>query len=301
MVERDLANRTILITGATAGIGRVTATQLARRGAYMLLVGRNAERGQQAAQEISALSLGGNVAFLPADISSLDSIRHLSEVVSQQFPQVDTLINNVAGLYPTKQETVDGLESTLVVTHLGPFLLTRLLLPLLLNKPAGRIVNVSSGTYSNGHIDPETLQAPGAYQGFAAYMSAKLAVVLTTLELARRTKDSSLLAIIADPGGANTGNLSASMQPGMMDRRMRAFTTIFAFLVSLPGNEQRAARSSIHAATAPGLQSGLYLKANTRPARIDQVAQDRELARRVWHTSNQLVGLPDEIILQILR
>jgi NAD(P)-dependent dehydrogenase (short-subunit alcohol dehydrogenase family) len=165
-----------------------------------------------------------------------------------------------------KQETVDGLEQTLAVTHLGPFLLTRLLLPLLQSQPAGRVINVSSGTFLSAHLDPETLQAPGPYQGFNAYTSAKRAMVLTTLELARRTKEQALLVLIADPGGANTGSLSASMQPGMMDLRTRAFASVFSLLMKLPGNIQRAARSSVYTATASGLQSGLYITFNTKPA-----------------------------------
>ncbi|GHP00491.1 hypothetical protein KSF_105380 [Reticulibacter mediterranei] len=291
----DLVGRTVLITGATAGIGRTAVIQLAQRGAQIIIVGRSEDRGRQAVADISAQSHNDQVSFLQADMGHLESVRRLAQVVRQQYPQVDTLVNNVAGLSPTRQETVDGLEATLAVTHLGPFLLTRLLVPLLEEKPIGRVVNLMSGTYRFGSLDPLTLEPSGPYRGFDAYMSAKLALLLTSLELARRTQGSTLRVLLADPGGADTDTLTVSLQPGMLSARMRLMATFFSLLVRRPGNLERAARSSVEAVTSTDLMSGDYLKANTRPSQIARVAQDAAFAQRVWAASNRLVGLPDDL------
>jgi NAD(P)-dependent dehydrogenase (short-subunit alcohol dehydrogenase family) len=293
MTELDLTTRTVLITGATSGIGRITATQLAARGAHVLIVGRDESKGQQAATEINAQSQGGKVTFLSADLSDLSAVRDLAQRVLNEYPQLDTLVNNAAGFFPVKDLSPEGQEKTLVLTHLAPFLLTQLLLPHLLAQPQGRVISVLSGMYRYGKLDAATLLPPEPYVAMDLYSAAKLALLLTTLELARRTSDSSLLVLVADPGMASTGGLLDSLQPGVMNQNRGYAQTMSFILRFFPKNAEWAARSSVHTIAAPGLTSGSYwnsLFAFRFSSTPTATARDSELARQVWETSTRLVS-----------
>src|SRR5450755_4212164 len=155
----DMRRQIALVTGATAGIGRQAAMEMARRGISVVIVGRDPERGTAVAEDLGRESGNNNVAFEQADAASQQSIRELAARVAERHERLDILINNVAGLYVQRTLTADGVKATLAVTHLASYLLTRLLLPTLGRSEGARVVNVTSGTYRAAKLDFGDLQA----------------------------------------------------------------------------------------------------------------------------------------------
>ena len=171
-----MAGRTVLITGATSGIGRATALGLARMGAHLAITGRDRVRTEDAAREIRAAA-DGRVDLFIADMSSRSEVRELAEQVLQSLPRIHVLINNVGGYWDTRHVTADGLERTFALNHLAPFLLTNLLLDTLKQSAPARVVTVSSNAHVSGRIDFSDLQGERSYSGARAYSQSKLANV----------------------------------------------------------------------------------------------------------------------------
>jgi retinol dehydrogenase 14 len=180
-----MAGRTVLITGASGGIGRATALGLAALGAHLALTGRDAGRTEDAARAIRAAG-GGQVDVFVADLSAQSQVRRLAGQVLQRLPRIDVLVNNAGGFWNTRHVTADGLEHTFALNHLAPFLLTSLLLGRLTHGPPARVVTVASNAQALGRIEFEDLQAERSYSGARAYNQSKLANVMFTYELARR-------------------------------------------------------------------------------------------------------------------
>jgi retinol dehydrogenase-14 len=191
--------RIVLITGATGGIGKATAVGLAAMGARVLITGRDLGRTEDAVREIR--TTGGEVEGFVADLSSQSEVRRLADEVLQRHPRIDVLINNVGGYWNTRHVTADGLEHTFALNHLAPFLLTQLLLESL--EQGARVITVSSNAQAMGRIDFDDLQGERSYSGARAYNQSKLANVLFTYELARRTP--SITANAVHPGLVSTG------------------------------------------------------------------------------------------------
>jgi retinol dehydrogenase-14 len=191
--------RIVLITGATGGIGKATAVGLAALGAKVLITGRDRGRTDDTVREIQAT--GGEVEGFVADLSSQSEVRRLADEVLQRHPRIDVLINNVGGYWNTRHVTADGLEHTFALNHLAPFLLTQLLLENL--EQGARVITVSSNAQAMGRIDFDDLQGERSYSGARAYNQSKLANVLFTYELARRTP--SITANAVHPGLVSTG------------------------------------------------------------------------------------------------
>ena len=203
IVSRPMAGRTVLVTGATSGIGRATALGLARMGAHLAITGRDNVRTEDAAREIRAAG-GGKVDLFTADLSSQSEVRRLAKEVLQSLSRIDVLINNVGGYWNTRHATVDGLERTFALNHLAPFLLTNLLLDKLKQSAPARVVTVSSNAHTQGQIDFEDLQGTASYSGARAYSQSKLANVLFSYELARRLRGTSVTANALHPGVVST-------------------------------------------------------------------------------------------------
>ena len=180
-----MTGRTVLVTGASGGIGQATALGLAAMGAHLAITGRDRGRTEGAAREIRAAG-GGPVDVFVADLSAQSQVRRLAAEVLQRLPRIDVLVNNVGGFWNTRHVTADGLEHTFALNHLAPFLLTNLLLSRLKHSTPARVVTVSSNAQALGRIDFEDLQAERSYSGARAYNQSKLANVLFTYELARR-------------------------------------------------------------------------------------------------------------------
>ncbi|MDQ1617744.1 MAG: hypothetical protein QOE19_313 [Actinomycetota bacterium] len=278
-----LAGRTMLVTGATGGIGRATALGLAAKGAHLAITGRDRERTEEAAREIRAAGSGQVDAFV-ADLSCQSEVRRLADEVLQLLPRIDVLVNNVGGYWNTRHVTADGLEHTFALNHLAPFLLTDLLLDRLKQSATARVVTVSSKAHAAGHIDFDDLQGERAYSGARAYSQSKLANVLFTYELARRLQGSSVTADALHPGVVRTG--FGAEDPG---RTQRLFVPLLRPFLKSP---TQGAATSIHVASAPDLEqvTGRYF-ADSKVKRSSKRSYDGAVAARLWQASAELVGL----------
>ncbi|MEQ1873798.1 MAG: SDR family oxidoreductase [Ilumatobacteraceae bacterium] len=278
-----MTDAAVLVTGATSGIGRATAVGLAAIGWQVAITGRDRQRTEDAAREISAVG-GRRVEFFVADMSSQAEVRKLAEDVLQRLPRLDVLINNVGGYWNTRHLTADGLEHTFALNHLASFLLTDLLLGRLKQRPAARVVNVASNVHTIGQIDFDDLQAERAYSGARAYSQSKLANVLFTYELARRLQGTAVTANALHPGVVRTsfGNDDPS-------RLQRVALPIGRLFMKSPA---RGAATSIYVATDPSLAgvTGQYF-ANSRAKRSSPRSHDAAVAQRLWQVSADLVGL----------
>ena len=202
------SGRIFLVTGATDGIGKHTATKLAQTGATVLLHGRDKAKLEQAAQEIKEKTNNSNLATFLADFSSLAEVRKLSEAIHQKFDHLDVLINNAGVLLNTRQESADGFEMTFAVNVLAPFLLSSLLLDLLKKGSDSRIVNVASMLQADT-IDFNDLQLKTSYDGKHAYKLSKVCVIMFTYDMAEMLKANDIAAISFHPGLVNTKLLEA--------------------------------------------------------------------------------------------
>lgn len=278
-----LAGRTVLITGATSGIGLATALGLARMGAHLAITGRDRVRTEDAAREIRAAG-DGQVDLFIADLSSQLEVRRLAEQVLHSFSQIDVLINNVAGYWDTRHVTVDGLERTFALNHLAPFLLTNLLLDMLKQSAPARVVTVSSNAHVSGRIDFSDVQGERSYSGARAYSQSKLANVMFSYELAMRLKDTSVTANALHPGVVST-SFGADDPP----RIQKLLVPVLRPFMKSPA---RGAATSIHLASTPELVqlTGRYF-ANSKRKKSSERSHDQAAAARLWQVSAEMVGL----------
>ena len=280
---RPMAGRTVLVTGGTGGIGRATALGLATMGAKVAITGRDAARARQAAADIRSAT-GATVDVFIADLSTQSEVRRLAAEALEQLPRIDVLVNNVGGYWNTRRVTTDGLERTLAVNHLAPFLLTRLLLDRLEQSAPARVVTVSSHAHGQGRIDFDDLQGERSYSGARAYNQSKLANVLFSYELARRVQNTSITANALHPGVVSTS--FGADDPSGIQRLLVPFMRPFM------KSPTQGAATSIHLASAPDLEqvTGRFF-ANSKPKNSSQRSYDRAAAVRLWQVSDELVGL----------
>jgi len=276
----QLAGRTFIVTGANSGIGRVTASTLAGRGAQVFLACRSPEKGEAVAAPLRAA--GAKAEVLPLDLADLSSVRGAAAAFLARGLPLQGLINN-AGLAGSRGLTRDGFELTFGVNHLGHFLLTRLLEPSLRRGAPARVINVSSQAHRSAKgIDFSVLRQPARSRTtLPEYSVSKLANVLFTRELARRWAGSGITATALHPGVVATGIWRRLPGPlrWILER----------FMIS----PEEGARTTIFCATAPELAgvSGRYYDRG-REATPSPVALDDALAGRLWEESEKLVGLP---------
>jgi retinol dehydrogenase 14 len=279
-----MTTKTVLVTGATQGIGKATALGLARMGAHLAIVGRDRDRTQQAARDIQAAG-GASVEIFIADLASQAQVRRLADQVMNRIPRLDVLINNVGGYWSTRHVTVDGFEHTFALNHLAPYLLTRLLLDRMEGTGGARVVTVASNAQAQGRIDFGDLQGERSYSGARAYNQSKLANVMFTYELARRLQGSSITANALHPGVVSTG--FGSEEPGHLQRWM------VPLIRPLMKDPRQGAATPIHVASSPDLDhvTGRYF-ANSKPKRTSKTSYDLATAARLWRVSADLVRLP---------
>src|SRR5258705_5699099 len=181
-----MQGKTVVVTGANSGIGKAAATELARRGAHVVMTARDRTRGEVARDDVRRASGNALVDLLLGDLAALDQVRALAAELAR-LPRIDVLLNNAGLMQSERSETRDGFETTFQVNHLAPFLLTTLLLPKLTATPGVRIVTVASDAHQRGGaLDFDDLQSKSHYASFAVYGRSKLANILFTRELARR-------------------------------------------------------------------------------------------------------------------
>src|SRR5919106_2861805 len=199
-----MGGKTVLITGGTSGIGKAMAVAMTAMGANVVVVGRNPARGKAAVEEIKARSHSESVELMLADLSVQDEVRRLADEFLERYDRLDVLANN-AGLVQSKRtETTDGIETTLAINHLAPFLLTNLLLDRLKENAPSRVITVSSEAQRWGDMDFDDLQSTQEYRGFPVYGMTKLANIMFTYELAERLKGTFVTANCLHPGAVGT-------------------------------------------------------------------------------------------------
>ena len=279
----SMAGKTVLVTGATSGIGRATALGLAVMGARVAITGRSVDRTEDAARDIRAAG-GGQVEVFVADLSSQSQLRRLADQVLHSLVRIDVLVNNVGGYFNTRHLTADGLERTFALNHLAPFLLTNLLVDRLCHSSPARVVTVSSNAQALGRIDFEDLQGARSYSGARAYNQSKLANVLFSYELARRLHGSRVTANALHPGVVSTS--FGAEDPGQLQK------LLVPFLRPFMKTPTQGAATSIHLASAADLHqvTGGYF-ANRKPKTSSQASYDQAAAARLWQVSADLVGL----------
>jgi NAD(P)-dependent dehydrogenase (short-subunit alcohol dehydrogenase family) len=304
-VDRSMAGKVCMVTGATAGIGEVTARELARRGATVVVVGRNMERCQRTVAAIQRDTGNPAVEFLCADLSSKAQIRRLAQQFLERHKRLDVLVNNVGAMFTQRQESVDGIEMTLALNYVGVFLLTQLLLDALKAAAPARIINVASEAHEDvSHFDftdPQfarrgfgayprsefgnalyAFAMPWAHPAFQQYSRTKLALLLFTNELARRLAGTGVTVNALHPGLVAT---EFSNGNGVYGWLMRRFMTLRGIGVD------EGSQTSIYLATAPEVEqvSGEYF-VKRQVAAASAATRDEAAAARLWQLSEEWVA-----------
>ncbi|MFI5178117.1 MAG: SDR family oxidoreductase [Vicinamibacterales bacterium] len=277
-----MAEKTVLVTGATSGIGLEASVALARMGASLILVGRDPERTKAAVAALRARAGSTPGAYL-CDFSSQTSIRELAAAVRRDHPRIHVLVNNAGGVNKRRTVTVDGIETTFATNHLGYFLLTHLLRDLIVASAPARIVSVASIGHRRGTLDFDDLGFERGYSIMNAYARSKLANVLFTRELARQLVGTGVTSNCLHPGAVATNIWSGAP---LWARPLIALFLRWSFISAEAG-----AATIVQLAASPDLEgvTGQYFE-NQRPVAPSALAQDDALARRLWDVSLKLVG-----------
>jgi NAD(P)-dependent dehydrogenase (short-subunit alcohol dehydrogenase family) len=279
-----MTDRLCLVTGATAGIGRVTAHALAAMGAKVVVAGRNPPKAEAVVRQIVTETGNPNVHCLIADFAFPSAIREMARQFRQQFDRLDVLVNNAGGFYPRRQETASGIEMTFAVNHLGPFLLTHLLLEVMVESAPARIVNVSSAAHRMGTLDFDDLGFRHGYSGMKAYGRSKLANVLFTYELARRLEGTRVTVNALHPGHVATDIWRTNFS--LIGWLLKPLMELVAV------GEGEGAQTSIYLACSGDVEgmTGQYF-ASQRPVRSSAESYDVKVAQRLWEVSTLMVRL----------
>jgi NAD(P)-dependent dehydrogenase (short-subunit alcohol dehydrogenase family) len=290
----DQTGRNAVVTGANSGLGLVTARELARAGATVVMACRNLDKGHAAVEQIRAAAPDAQVQLEELNLASLESVRGFAERHTATHDGLDLLINNAGVMAPPRRRTVDGFELQFGTNHLGHFLLTTQLLDSMEGREDARVVTLSSTAHKIGRISFDNLDGDRYYFRWRAYGQSKLANLLFALELDRRLRraDSTVKSLAAHPGYAATNLQSAS--PPMIDRMvMRVSNKLVA------QSEEMGALPTLFAATEPGLEGGTYVgpdgpsEQRGHPTIVSPNgrARDEDTARRLWQVSEELTGV----------
>jgi len=284
----DMQGKTVVVTGGNSGIGFETAAALAAMGARVVVTARNADKGRAAVAAIAQRAGGdAQVQLVVFDLADLSSVRRGAAEILEQAPRLDVLVNNAGLVLSERAETVDGFEATLATNHLGPFLLTNLLLGRIRVSAPARIVNVASTAHNAARMGMpfDDLQSEKKYATMRVYGQSKLANILFTLELARRLEGSGVTANSLHPGTVRTGYGADGDARGLL---------AFGIKISAPFflSPAKGARTSVYLASDPEVAevSGQYF-VKCKAKQPKRWARDPEAARRLWQVSEELVGL----------
>lgn len=266
------ANKVIILTGATDGIGKESALHLANMGYTLGIHGRNKTKLELLKHELISQTGNPEIYTFQADFSELSQVREMGEQIKAKFPQIYCLINNAGTMEKERKTNSAGLEITLTVNHLSPFLLTQILLDCLKSSAHARIITVSSVAHRNGKIDFNDLQMEKSYSSYQAYANSKLANILFTFELSRRLQGTKVTANCLHPGVIDTKLLREGF-PGTKG-------------VSL----SEGCDNTIYLATSEEVKNitGKYF-VKRAPADVSPIAKDSDVCRRFWEVSEKLV------------
>jgi retinol dehydrogenase 12 len=285
--NQDKTQQVCIVTGATGGIGKVMAREIARQGMQVVLVSRNEQRCSVVAAEIRKTTSNPAIDYLVADLSSQQEVRSLVERFRERYKRLDVLLNNAGGFFMKRMESVDGIEMTWALNHLSYFLLTKLLLDLLTASAPTRVVNVASNAHEGATIYFNDLQGKRLYFGWRAYAQSKLANILFTFELARCLEGSGVTVNALHPGYVATGL-------GRNNGRLVRFFIKLSYLFAI--SPEDGAKTGVYLATSPevdGVTGKYFVK--QKPVRASKHAYDTDAAMRLWDISAKMTGLePNE-------
>jgi len=277
-----------MVTGATSGIGLATARALAQKGASVVVVGRNLDKGQSVVARIRQETGNSAVDLLLADLSIQAQVRRLAQEFEERYPRLDVLVNNAGGSYMKRRVTAEGIELTWALNYLCPFLLTNLLLDTLKASAPSRIINVLSDILRSASIDFDDLQAEKKYSTMRSYGQSKLALLITTYEWARRLEGTQVTVNALHPGFVATEIFAKS---GGVARLVAPLIKLMAM------SPEEGAETSFYLASSPEVAgvSGEYFhkKQAVSPA---PVAYDAEVARRLWEISAEMTGFAGDMV-----
>jgi NAD(P)-dependent dehydrogenase (short-subunit alcohol dehydrogenase family) len=285
MAEGSMANKTVVITGGNAGIGKETAVGLAGLGAHVVITARDAGRGAAALGEIRERSASDDVEVMALDLASTASIRNFAAAALDALPRIDVLVNNAGLVLGSRRVTEDGFETTFGVNHLGHFLLTDLLLDRLTQSQPSRIVVVASHAHkqARGGLDFDDLQAERRYRPFTVYGRTKLANILYTRELARRLEGSGVTVNALHPGFV-ASRFGKDGDIGLLGTVGMPLARPFAI------SPEKGARTSIYLASSPevaGVSGKYFFKC--KQVTPSAAARDEVASTRLWQASEQLL------------
>ena len=281
-----MLGKTCLITGASDGIGYAAARELARMGARVVIVGRNAAKTDAAVQRIIAESGNPAVERLLADLSSQREVRRVAAEALERLPRLDVLLNNAGAIFLSNRRSTDGLEMTFALNHIGYFLLTTLLLDRLRESAPARVINVSSSSHgSAGKFRLEDLPKPGSNRGYRAYGRSKLCNILFTYELARRLEGTDITVNALHPGLVQT---NIARNNGLLGR-------VVNFFIGARGvDADKGAETLVYLAASPeveGVTGRFFVDCRAVPS--SNLSYDVELAFRLWGMSERLTATDD--------
>ena len=276
--------RTVLVTGATSGIGRAFADSVSRDPVRLVIAGRDPDKTDSVRDELAAASGNSNVHSVLADFSSLQAVRDMADEVARRFDRLDVLFNNAGLLTDHRQESVDGLELTFTVNHLAPFLLTNRLLPLLTDSSPSRVIVNSSSAMGGGYINFDDLQMERQFDGWTAYANSKLANVYFSNMLAEKTNGSGVVSNALCPGLIDTNLLTGNRDFGpdymtMLRTRMRPVEQGAEIPLFLANSDEAASVSG-----------GFFIRSYGDGRQPARVADDRDTAERLWSVSLDLTA-----------
>lgn len=276
-----MQGKVCLVTGANSGIGKETARELARLGATVVMVARSAERGEAARREILAETTNTAVDLMLADLSSQAEVERLAQAFKARYDRLHVLVNNAGAIFAQRQESVDGIEMTFALNHMGYFWLTNALLDVLKASAPARIINVSSDAHKVGRFNFDDYQRTQRYSNFQVYGESKLANVLHAFYLAEQLAGSGVTINAMHPGFVATG---FGRNNGALWRA--ALAVIGRFFALKPA---QGADTVVYLATSPEVEgvTGQYF-AKRRPTPAAKAAYDKAAQRRLWELSEQL-------------
>jgi NAD(P)-dependent dehydrogenase (short-subunit alcohol dehydrogenase family) len=278
-MQTSMQEKTVFVTGATAGIGKETARALLGMGARVVIGARDEGKARAVVDELRTSTGNRQVEYLIADLLVQSDVWRLAETFKARYDRLDVLINNAGASFTRREITPDGIEKTWALNHLAGFLLTNLLTELLIISAPARVINVSSVAHRQGKIDFGDLNAERAFSGYPRYAMSKLANILHAKELARRLSDSGVTANALHPGF-----VPATFAPA--NRLLLALTRPIAQTI------EEGAATSVFLASSSEVEgiTGQYF-ASKRAVMPSRAAQDIETARRLWDVSLQSVSM----------
>jgi retinol dehydrogenase 14 len=278
-----MQGKTVIVTGASSGIGKATATALSQQGARIILICRCDSKGRAAMREITSVTGNPQVDLLLCDFASQRQIRRVANEILMLTDRLDVLVNNVGVIVNKRTLTEDGLEMTFAVNHLGYFLLTNLLLELLRSSDKARVVNVAADAHAwVKQFDFDNLQGEKNYSQWQVYALSKLCNILFTYELARRLQNTAVTVNCLHPGLVATNFLENA------GWKVRTLSKVVKYFLL---GAEKGSSTSVYLATSPKVEgiTGQYFE-NCKPVRTSALSYDESLAKRLWEVSEQFVN-----------